>query len=68
MLFIKKIIGKLFLADEALNKFEDMQVEVSEQDGIISMHIGSVTIQSSMQIDKPFHLVLDYGCIILGQP
>ena len=37
-----------------------MQVEVSEQDGVISMHIGSTTIQSSMRIDKPFHLELDY--------
>ena len=60
MLFIKKIIGKIFLEDEALNKFEDMPVEVSEQDGVISMHIGSTTIQSSMRIDDPFHLELDY--------
>lgn len=40
MIFIKKIIGKIFLKDEALNKFEDMPVEVSEQDGVISMHSG----------------------------
>ena len=43
MIFIKNLIGKFFLEDEALtslNKFEDMQVEVSEQDGVISMHIG----------------------------
>ena len=63
MIFIKNLIGKFFLEDEALtslNKFEDMQVEVSEQDGVISMHIGSATIQSSMRIDNPFHLELDY--------
>jgi spermidine synthase len=60
MLFIKKIIGKILLGNEVLNKFEDMQVEVSEQDGVISMHIGSVTIQSSMRIENPFHLELDY--------
>jgi len=63
MIFIKNLIGKFFLEDEALtslNKFEDMQVEVSEQDGVISMHIGSTTIQSSMRIDDPFHLELDY--------
>ena len=63
MILIKKLIGKIFLEDEALtslNKFEDMQVEVSEQDGVISMHIGSATIQSSMRIDNPFHLELDY--------
>ena len=48
MIFIKnKLYGKKFLG--SINKFEDMQVEVSEQDGVISMHIGSVTIQSSMR-------------------
>ena len=63
MKLIKKLIGKIFLEDETLitlNKFEDMQVEVSEQDGVISMHIGSATIQSSMRTDNPFHLELDY--------
>ena len=42
------------------SSFEDMQVEVSEQDGVISMHIGSITIQSSMRLDNPYHLELDY--------
>ena len=63
MKLIKKLIGKIFLEDEALttlNKFEDMQVEVSEQEGVISMHIGSITIQSSMRLDTPYHLELDY--------
>ena len=74
MVPIKKFIGKLFEDPKELihrirkenilssrsSTFEDMQVEVSEQDGVISMHIGSITIQSSMRLDNPYHLELDY--------
>ena len=74
MVFIKKFISKIFEDNQELlhrtneedvlnlrnSTFENMQVEVSEQDGVMSMHIGSTTIQSSMRIDKPFHLELDY--------
>ena len=74
MVSIKKFIGKLFKDPKELiyrvcqenilnsrsSSFEDMQVEVSEQDGVISMHIGSITIQSSMRLDNPYHLELDY--------
>jgi spermidine synthase len=74
MVSIKKFISKIFANNKKLislnfnenilnlqnSTFEDMQVEVSEQDGVISMHIGSPTIQSSMRIDNPFHLELDY--------
>ena len=74
MLPIKKIIRKIFddnnesthlkSKENILNShspiFENMQVEISEQDGVISMHIGSTTIQSSMRIDKPFYPELDY--------
>ena len=74
MLIIKKLIEKIFEDEKELihqrykknildlrrTSFEDMQVEVSEQEGVISMHIGSSTIQSSMRIDNPFHLELDY--------
>ena len=42
------------------SKFSNMDVEVSEKDGVVSMHIGSITIQSSMRINKPFYLELDY--------
>lgn len=71
---IKKFLRKIFDDDkefihqryknDILNlrsvTFEDMQVEVSEQDGVISMHIGSITIQSSMRIKNPSHLELGY--------
>ena len=74
MVSIKKFIGKLFKDPKELiyrvcqenilnsrsSSFEDMQVEVSEQDAVISMHIGSITIQSSMRLDNPYHLELDY--------
>ena len=74
MLIIKKLIEKIFEDEKELihqkykenilnlrsTSFKDMQVEVSEQEGVISMHIGSSTIQSSMRIDNPFHLELDY--------
>ena len=62
MSFFKKIIGKVFLENREVtsSKFSDIDVEVSEKDGILSMHIGSTTIQSSMRINKPFHLELDY--------
>jgi len=74
MVSIKKFIGNLFEGPKELihrickenilssrsSIFEDMQVEVSEQDGVISMHIGSITIQSSMRLDNPYHLELDY--------
>jgi spermidine synthase len=74
MIAIKKLIGKIFkdpknliyharkenILNSRSSTFEDMQVEVSEQEGVISMHIGSITIQSSMRLDTPYHLELDY--------
>lgn len=36
-------------------------VEVSETDGIRSMHLGSETVQSSMDLDAPERLVLSYS-------
>ena len=62
---IKKFISKIFEEDKIIlnsrsSSFENMEVEVSEQDGVISMHIGSITIQSSMRTDNPFYLELDY--------
>lgn len=35
-------------------------VDVSEIDGVRSMHLGSDTIQSSMRVKQPFHLELRY--------
>jgi len=38
----------------------DVNVEVSEKDGIRSLHLGSDTVQSSMKLDDPYELVLSY--------
>jgi spermidine synthase len=38
----------------------DVTVEVSEKDGIRSLHLGSDTVQSSMKVDDPYELVLSY--------
>jgi len=35
-------------------------VEVTEQDGIRSLHLGSVTVQSSMRIASPYELTITY--------
>ena len=57
-----KIITKLFNIKTQSSKdfFEKMPVEVSEIDGVRSMHLGSITVQSSMRIDDPSYLELDY--------
>ena len=38
----------------------DVSVEVSEKDGIRSLHLGSDTVQSSMKLADPYELVLSY--------
>jgi spermidine synthase len=38
----------------------DASVEVSEQDGLRSLHLGSTTVQSTMRVDDPVELVLSY--------
>ncbi|HEX7813156.1 MAG TPA: hypothetical protein VF460_14720 [Burkholderiales bacterium] len=38
----------------------EVSVEVSEKDGIRSLHLGSDTVQSSMKLADPAELVLSY--------
>jgi spermidine synthase len=38
----------------------EISVEVSEKDGIRSLHLGSETVQSSMKLADPIELVLSY--------
>jgi spermidine synthase len=40
---------------------DDNIVEVSESDGIRSLHLGTVTIQSSMKVQSPYELELAYS-------
>ena len=39
---------------------EDISIDVSESDGVRSLHFASHAIQSSMRLKKPFHLELTY--------
>ncbi|GGY18548.1 polyamine aminopropyltransferase [Paludibacterium paludis] len=42
------------------------EVEISEVDGIRSLHLGSETIQSSMDLEDPTDLVLSYSRAMMG--
>ena len=44
----------------------DSIVEVSESNGIRSLYLGSVTIQSSMRVSAPFALELAYSRGMMG--
>ncbi|HZP91352.1 MAG TPA: polyamine aminopropyltransferase [Burkholderiales bacterium] len=41
-------------------------VEVSEKDGVRSLHLGSSTVQSSMKLADPVELVLSYTRAMMG--
>lgn len=58
----KKIISKLFGYHNSLslNDLRQAPVEISECNGIRSLHIGTDTTQSSMNIKDPFTLELNY--------
>ncbi|WP_269533729.1 polyamine aminopropyltransferase [Chitinimonas sp. BJYL2] len=43
------------------NSFAEAAVDVSEKDGIRSLHLGSEAIQSSMRVRDPVELVLAYS-------
>lgn len=45
---------------------DDSVVEVSETNGIRSLHLGTVTIQSSMKVKDPFALELTYTRGMMG--
>jgi spermidine synthase len=42
------------------------EVEISEADNIRSLHLGSETVQSSMNLDDPTDLVLSYSRAMMG--
>ena len=44
----------------------DASVEVSEHDGLRSLHLGSTTVQSTMRLDDPVDLVLSYTRAMMG--
>ena len=42
------------------------EVEISEMEGVRSLHLGSETVQSSMLLDDPTELVLSYSRAMMG--
>jgi spermidine synthase len=48
------------VAKHLMKAFASDSVDVSESDGVRSLHLGSVTIQSAMRIRDPFALELAY--------
>lgn len=48
------------VAKHLMKAFVNDSVDVSESDGVRSLHLGSVTIQSAMRIRDPFALELAY--------
>ena len=58
----KKIISKLFgyHNSPSFNELQQVPVEISERNGIRSLHIGTDTTQSSMNIKDPYYLELNY--------
>jgi spermidine synthase len=59
--------GKFFKGASLLGKWRinrsvnrDVSIEVSEKDGVRSLHLGSDTVQSSMKLDDPYELALSY--------
>lgn len=55
-----------------LTGFGSDSVDVSEADGVRSLHLGSITVQSAMRIKDPFALELVYSrgmmCFLLFNP
>ena len=47
-------------------RFELPEVGISEEGNIRSLHLGSATIQSSMNLDHPADLVLSYSRAMMG--
>jgi spermidine synthase len=51
-----------------IQRFFDREesVDVSEKDGVRSLHLGSSTVQSSMRLSDPLELVLSYTRAMMG--
>lgn len=60
------IMGLLSRVSFRRNRKAPDDVDVSERDGIRSLHLGSDTVQSSMRIADPSELVLSYTRAMMG--
>jgi spermidine synthase len=62
------MINALMLGKWRIHRIFDREesVDVSEKDGVRSLHLGSSTVQSAMRIDDPVELVLSYTRSMMG--
>lgn len=62
----------LRMARHLIRKLQDESVEVSETNGVRSLHLGTETVQSAMRVRDPFALELTYSrammCFLLFNP
>ena len=58
----------MMLGKWRIHRFFDREesVDVSEKDGVRSLHLGSATVQSAMRISDPLELVLSYTRAMMG--
>lgn len=58
----------MMLGKWRIHRFFDREesVDVSEKDGVRSLHLGSSTVQSAMRISDPIELVLSYTRAMMG--
>jgi spermidine synthase len=54
---MRELFKKIF-REEVID--DDISIDVSESEGVRSLHFASHAIQSSMRLKKPFHLELTY--------
>ncbi len=65
---MRTIINALMLGKWRIHRVFDREdsVDISEKDGVRSLHLGSATVQSSMRLSDPVELVLSYTRAMMG--
>ena len=65
---MRGIIDALMLGKWRIHRVFDREdsVEISEKDGVRSLHLGSSTVQSAMRLSDPVELVLSYTRAMMG--
>ena len=65
---MRTIINALMLGKWRIHRVFDRadSVDISEKDGVRSLHLGSSTVQSSMRLSDPVELVLSYTRAMMG--
>ena len=65
---MRTVINALMLGKWRIHRVFDREdtVDISEKDGVRSLHLGSSTVQSSMRLSDPVELVLSYTRAMMG--